>query len=156
MKINFLFTGKTKIPYIEQGVRDYLGRLKHYISGETIIVPDLKNTKNLTESVIRKKEGENIIKALPQSNLVILLDERGKEFSSLELSRFLNKKIMEGRDLCFVVGGAYGFSKELYKAADTMVSLSKLTFSHQMIRMILAEQIYRAFTIMRNEPYHHA
>ena len=156
MKINILFTGKTKIPYIEEGVRDYLGRLKHYISGETIIVPDLKNTKNLTENEIRIREGDNILKAIPQSNMVILLDERGKEYSSVELSQFLNKKFLEGRDLCFVVSGAYGFSKDVYKAADTKLSLSKLTFSHQMIRMILAEQIYRAFTILRNEPYHHA
>ncbi len=156
MKINILFTGKTKIPYIEEGVRDYLGRLKHYISGATIIIPDLKNTKNLTENEIRIREGNSILKAIPQSNMVILLDERGKEYSSVELSQFLNKKFLEGRDLCFVVGGAYGFSKEVYKAADTKVSLSKLTFSHQMIRMILAEQIYRAFTILRNEPYHHA
>jgi len=156
MKINFLFTGKTKIPYIEEGLRDYLGRLKHYISGETLIVPDLKNTKSLSESDIRKREGENIIKVLPHSNIIVLLDERGKEYNSVELSHFLNKKMLEGRDLCFVVGGAYGFSEDLYKIADTKLSLSKMTFSHQMIRMILAEQIYRAFTILRNEPYHHA
>lgn len=156
MKINLLFTGKTKIPYIDQGVSDYFNRLKHYIPIEILIIPDLKNSKNLSEKEIKKKEGENILKVLPANNFVVLLDERGKEYGSVDFSRFINIKLNESKDLCFVIGGAYGFSEAVYKKANTKISLSKLTFSHQMIRMIIAEQLYRAFTILRNEPYHHA
>ncbi|MCF8380439.1 MAG: 23S rRNA (pseudouridine(1915)-N(3))-methyltransferase RlmH [Bacteroidales bacterium] len=155
MKINLLFTGKTKIQYIDQGVTDYFARLKHYIPIDIIIVPDLKKVKNLSESEIKKKEGEGILKALPVNSIIVLLDERGKEYSSVAFSEFINKKLIESRDLCFVVGGAYGFSEEVYQKASAKISLSKLTFSHQMIRMIIAEQLYRAFTILRNEPYHH-
>lgn len=156
MKIYLLFTGKTKIPYIDQGVSDYFGRLKHYIPIEIVIIPDLKNSKNLSEKEIKKKEGENILKVLPANNFIVLLDERGKEYSSVDFSGFINKKLNEGKDLCFVIGGAYGFSEMVYQKANARISLSKLTFSHQMIRMIIAEQLYRAFTILRNEPYHHA
>ncbi|MCK4921505.1 MAG: 23S rRNA (pseudouridine(1915)-N(3))-methyltransferase RlmH [Bacteroidales bacterium] len=156
MKINLLFTGKTKIPYIDQGVSDYFKRLKHYIPIEIIIIPDLKNTKKLSEKEIKKKEGENILKVLPVSNFIILLDEKGKEYGSVDFSGFINTKLNEGKDLCFVIGGAYGFSETVYRKANAKISLSKLTFSHQMIRMIIAEQLYRAFTILRNEPYHHA
>lgn len=155
MKINLLFTGKTKIAYIEEGTADYLKRLKHYINCNQIIVTDLKNTKNMSEAEIKRKEGENILKAIPPANFVVLFDEKGKELSSLQLSSYLDRKMHEGKDICLIVGGAYGFSEEVYARADYKMSLSKLTFSHQMIRMIIAEQIYRAFSILRNEPYHH-
>lgn len=155
MKINLLFTGKTKIQYIESGLSDYLGRLKHYINIEVIVIPEIKKARNLSENEIKKKEGEGILKAIPGNNFIVLFDEKGKEYSSVGLSSFIQKKIIEARDICFVVGGAYGFSEEVYKIASAKISLSKLTFSHQMIRMIIAEQLYRAFTIIRNEPYHH-
>lgn len=155
MKINLLFTGKTKIQYIESGLSDYLGRLKHYINIEVIVIPEIKKAKNLSENEIKKKEGEGILKAIPDNNFIVLFDEKGKEYSSVDLSGFIQKKIIEAKDICFIVGGAYGFSEEVYKIASAKISLSKLTFSHQMIRMIIAEQLYRAFTIIRNEPYHH-
>lgn len=155
MKINLLFTGKTKIQYIESGLSDYLGRLKHYTSIEVIVIPEIKKAKNLSENEIKKKEGEGILKAIPDNNFIVLFDERGKEYSSVDFSGFIQKKLLEAKDVCFIVGGAYGFSEEVYKIASAKVSLSKLTFSHQMIRMIIAEQLYRAFTIIRNEPYHH-
>lgn len=155
MKLNLLFTGKTKIAYIEEGIADYLKRINHYINCKQIIVSDLKNTKNMSEAEIKRKEGENIIKAIPPANYVVLFDEKGKDFSSLQLSAFIDRKMLEGKDICLIVGGAYGFSEDVYGRADFKMSLSKLTFSHQMIRMIIAEQIYRAFSILRNEPYHH-
>jgi 23S rRNA (pseudouridine1915-N3)-methyltransferase len=156
MKIILLFTGKTKISYISEGLEDYLGRLKHYINIDVKILPDIKGTKSLSADQVKKREGEIIIKNIPPDTDIVLFDERGKQFSSNGLSDFFQKAIDNRRDLCFVLGGAYGFSPEVYKKATLMMSFSKLTFSHQMIRMIIAEQFYRAFTILKNEPYHHS
>ncbi len=155
MKITFIFTGKTKVSYIEEGLKDYFNRLVHYIKAEIIIIPDLKNTKSMTEAEIQKKEGELILSRIPKSSRIILLDERGKQFSSGELAIFFQNKIQKGLDFCLVIGGAYGFSKEVHEKANQKISLSRMTFSHQMVRMILLEQVYRAFTILKGEKYHH-
>lgn len=155
MKLIILFTGKTSISYINDGIADYFKRLKFYIKTEIIIVPDIKNTRSMPEQEIRKKEGENILNAIPSGSYIILLDKDGKVFSSEELAVFFNKRIIERRDICMIIGGAYGFSEDVYSKADNRMSLSKLTFSHQMVRMILLEQIYRAFSILKGEKYHH-
>ena len=156
MKITFLFTGKTKIGYIEEGIRDYFERLKHYVKTDLRIIPDLKNTKNMSETEQLRREGEGIIKELPPGNFIILMDEKGRKYSSVEFSRFLERKISEAKDISIVIGGAYGFSDDLVQKADMKISLSDMTFSHQMVRMILLEQVYRAFTILKGEPYHHS
>lgn len=155
MKIRFIFTGKTKFDYIDEGIQDYFSRLQHYINTEIKIIPDLKNTRNLSEEMQMKKEGELLLKELNPGELILLLDEKGKKFNSREFSGFLSKKMNEGRDVCMVVGGAYGFSDEIKQKSDVKISLSPMTFSHQMVRLILIEQVYRAFTILRREPYHH-
>lgn len=120
-----------------------------------IIVPDLRNAKNLSETDIKQKEGENILKHIPDNSSLIILDEKGKAYNSVELAGFFQKRINERRDICILVGGAYGFSEEIYEKADFKLSLSELTFSHQLVRLIFMEQIYRAFTIIRGEKYHH-
>ncbi len=155
MKIRFIFTGKTKFDYINAGIQDYFSRLKRYTKTEIQIVPDLKNTRNMSEKKQTEQESKLLMKVIHPSELVILLDEKGKKFNSMEFSGFLNKKMMEGRDICMVVGGAYGFSDEIMQKGDVKISLSPMTFSHQMVRLILVEQVYRAFTILRSEPYHH-
>jgi len=155
MKLTIIFTGKTKIPYIEEGIKDYYKRLGHYIKTEIKIIPDIKNTKSMNETEIQKKEGELILSKIPKSSLLFLMDEKGKQFSSEGLAYFFQKKIQEGRDFCLVIGGAYGFSREVIEKASFKISLSKMTFSHQMVRMILLEQIYRSFTILKGEKYHH-
>ncbi|MDO4229637.1 MAG: 23S rRNA (pseudouridine(1915)-N(3))-methyltransferase RlmH, partial [Capnocytophaga sp.] len=137
-------------------ISDYEKRLSHYVNFELQIISDIKNTKSLTEDQQKNKEGELILKQLENSFDVILLDERGKEYTSVGFSEFLQKKMNIGiRQLVFVIGGPYGFSDELYARANGKLSLSKMTFSHQMIRLFFIEQIYRAFTILKNEPYHH-
>lgn len=156
MKLSFVFTGKTKVDYIEQGISDYFKRLEHYIKTEIIIVPDLKNTRNMPPEEQMKKEAEAIMKIIPTNSFIILLDEKGKQMNSKAFAFYLNKKMVEGRDIFMIIGGAYGFSRDMKEKADVKISLSMMTFSHQMVRMILAEQVYRAFTIMRNEPYHHS
>ena len=156
MKITFLFTGKTKIAYIEEGIRDYHDRLKHYVKTGIRILPDLKNTRNMSEAEQMRREGESILKELPEGNFIILMDEKGKKYNSEAFSAYLGKKLNEGRDLCIVIGGAWGFSDEVKQKGDAQISLSDMTFSHQMVRMILMEQVYRAFTIMKGEPYHHS
>lgn len=155
MKLTFLFTGKTRINYIEKGIEDYFGRLKHYIKTEIRIIPDIRHTKNMPEAEQVKKEGEGILKEVPAVSTLILLDERGKKFSSLEFSEYMKKKILESKDIFMAIGGAYGFSEEVLNRGDIKISLSTMTFSHQMVRMILLEQVYRSFTIIRGEPYHH-
>ncbi len=155
MKLSFLFTGKTKINYIEQGILDYYNRLKHYVKTDIIIVPDIKNTRNMSVNEQKKREGEGIIKAIPDNSFLILLDDKGKKFDSEAFAYYLNRKMVEGRDICMLIGGPYGFSNEVIAKADIKISLSAMTFSHQMVRLILFEQVYRAFTIIRNEPYHH-
>ncbi len=156
MKFSFVFTGKTKISYIEEGILDYFKRLKHYVKSEIIIVPDIKNTRNMSQEEQVRKEGETLLKLFPENSFLILLDEKGKKYDSVSFASFLNKKMVEGRDICMAIGGPYGFAPEVREKSGASISLSSMTFSHQMVRMILLEQVYRAFTIMKNEPYHHS
>lgn len=156
MKATLLVIGKTDKDFVKKGIDEYQKRLVHYLPFEFNIIPDLKNTKNLSESQQKQKEGELILEKLKPTDTLILLDENGKEFSSVGFSKFMEQKMISGtRNLVFVIGGPYGFSEEVYKKAQGKVSLSKMTFSHQMIRMIFTEQLYRAMTILKGEPYHH-
>jgi 23S rRNA (pseudouridine1915-N3)-methyltransferase len=156
MQIKLIAIGKTDNKAIQELINEYSGRLGHYIRFELEVIPDLKHTKSLSEAVQKEKEGELILKKLLASDDLLLLDERGKNYSSLEFSDFLQKKMNSGlRQLVLVIGGPYGFSEEVYARANGKISLSKMTFSHQMIRPFLIEQVYRAMTILRNEPYHH-
>lgn len=156
MKLSFWFVGKTDADYIQQGMEVYLGRLKHYLPTEVHIIPDLKQRKSLSHEQQKTLEGKEILKRLEPSDQLILLDERGKSLSSLQLADYTQKRLNQGgKRLVFVIGGPYGFSQEVYQAAQGKLSLSPLTFSHQMIRLFLVEQLYRSFTILNNEPYHH-
>lgn len=156
MHITLLTVGKTDIPWVREGLNMYVSRLCHYVPFTLTEIPELKNVSSLDSSQIRLREGELILKSVRPSDDVILLDERGKEYRSLEFSAMLEEKLSRGgRDMVFVIGGAYGFSQKVYDRADGKISLSKMTFSHQIVRTIFAEQLYRAFTIMRGEPYHH-
>ena len=150
-----LTVGKTDVPWVKAGLDMYSERLAHYVRFELKEIPELKNAGALSEAQIKEKEGALILKAAGSSE-IILLDEHGREFRSVEFADELRKRLNRGgRDLVYVVGGAYGFSDEVYAAASSSISLSKMTFSHQMVRTIFAEQLYRAFTIMKGEPYHH-
>ena len=156
MKITFILNGKTEDDYIIKGFAVYEQRLKHYISFETIVIPALKNTKALSIEQQKQKEGELIFKNIQASDKLILLDENGKEYNSVNFSGFIQQQMNSGIKNCvFVVGGPYGFSEDIYKRANGKISLSKMTFSHQMVRLFFAEQLYRAMTILKNEPYHH-
>ena len=156
MKIALLVIGKTDANYLNEGIEEYNKRLQHYIPFEMQIIPDLKKTKNLTEEQQKEKEGELIIKHLQTSDYVVLLDELGKEFSSVQFSTYIEKKTHTvPKRLVFIIGGPYGFSESIYKLAKEKLSLSKMTLSHQMIRLFVIEQLYRAMTILNNEPYHH-
>lgn len=156
MKILLLAIGKTDDKNLKQLIENYENRLKHYIKFKLDIIPDIKNVKNLSESQQKEKEGELILKKLQPTDDLILLDENGKQFNSVEFSTYLQKKMNAGtKQLVFVIGGPYGFSDTIYKKAKGKISLSKMTFSHQMIRLFMTEQIYRGFTILKNEPYHH-
>lgn len=156
MQIKVLAIGKTDDKNLQVLIEKYLRRLVHYIQVDLELLPDIKNAKKLSVTEQKRLEGELILKKLKPGDQVVLLDEKGKEFRSMEFSRYLQKKMNAGtRQLVMVIGGPYGFSEEVYQRADGKLSLSKMTFSHQMIRLFLVEQIYRAFTILRNEPYHH-
>jgi len=156
MKIKLLCMGKTDTEFIIQGIKEYEKRLKHYIPYESILIPDIKQSKNLTEIQQKEKESEAILKLLKDSDYVVLLDENGKELSSVDFSKFVEKQIIMGiKSVVFIVGGPYGFSKQMYDRAKAKISLSKMTFSHQMVRLIFTEQLYRAMTILKGEPYHH-
>lgn len=155
MDIKLLTVGKTDVKWVKEGLDLYMSRLAHYVPFSLIEIPQFKNVSSFSKDQIKEKEGELILKQLRTSDLVWLLDERGKQYSSLEFADFLQKVMSRGRDIVFVIGGAYGFSKDVYARADGMVSISKMTFSHQMVRTVFAEQVYRAFTIIRGEPYHH-
>lgn len=156
MKIVFLTVGKTVDKHLISLQEDYQNRLKHYNPFEYIAIPELKNTRNLSESEQKEKEADLILKFIESTDELILLDENGKHFGSVEFSDFLTKKMLGSQKrMVFVVGGPYGFSQRVYSRANSMLSLSKMTFSHQMVRLIFVEQLYRAFTIMRGEPYHH-
>ena len=155
MKITLLVVGKTTDPRLQSLIEDYQQRLKHYIPFEFVVVPDIKNAKTLSQEQLKSAEGQAILAALTPSMDVLLLDEHGREFRSIEYADFLQKKMGSGKDLTLIIGGAYGFSKEVYARANGKIALSQMTFSHQMIRLMAIEQIYRAMTILRHEPYHH-
>ncbi|MBG26392.1 MULTISPECIES: 23S rRNA (pseudouridine(1915)-N(3))-methyltransferase RlmH [Croceibacter] len=156
MNIQLYAIGKTDQKLIEELTDIYTKRVSHYINFDFTIIPDIKNTKNLSIEQQKNEEGKLIMKQLETSDFVILLDENGKEFSSVNFSAYLQKRMNTGlKRLVFIIGGPYGFSTEVYSRANSKLSLSKMTFSHQMIRVFFIEQLYRAFTILRNEPYHH-
>ena len=155
MKITLLLTGKTADNRLASLIEDYQQRLKHYVSFDLVVIPDIKNAKSLSEEQIKTAEGEAMLRFFSPSMDVILLDEHGREFRSIEFADWLQKKMASGRDLTLVIGGPYGFSDAVYQRANGKLSLSQMTFSHQMIRVMAIEQVYRAMTILRNEPYHH-
>lgn len=156
MKIALIVIGKTDAGYFVEAIREYANRLVHYLPFEMEVIPDIKNVKNLSEMQQKEREGELILKALQPADYPVLLDEKGKEFTSMQFAAYLEKKMHTvSKRLVFVIGGPYGFSEAVYKAAAEKISLSKMTFSHQMIRLIFTEQLYRALTILHNEPYHH-
>lgn len=155
MDITLLTVGKTDVKWVKEGLDLYASRLSHYVPFTVTEIPQLKNVSALSREQIREREGELVLKALRPADEVILLDEHGREFRSVEFAKFLEEKTLRGRNLVFVVGGAYGFSEAVYARSDGKVSLSKMTFSHQMVRTVFAEQLYRAFTIIKGEPYHH-
>ena len=156
MQIRLIAVGKTDHTAIQTLLEEYIKRLGFYIKFELEIIPDLKNSKNLSEASQKEKEGELILKKVQTSDELVLLDEQGKQYSSVDFSDYLQKKMNAGlKQLIFVIGGPYGFSEEVYQRANGKISLSKMTFSHQMVRVFFVEQLYRAFTILRNEPYHH-
>tara|TARA_B100000768_G_C11232837_1_gene355889 strand:- start:783 stop:1256 length:474 start_codon:yes stop_codon:yes gene_type:complete len=156
MKIKLLAIGKTDNKQLIQLISEYQNRLKHYIKFEIEIIPDIKNVKNLSTSQQKDKEGALILSKLQNTDQLILLDDKGKEFTSIEFSNYLQKKMNSGiKQLVLVIGGPYGFSDTIYKKSTGKISLSKMTFSHQMIRLFIVEQLYRGFTILKNEPYHH-
>ena len=156
MKVRVLFTGKTADAWIRQGIEQYAARIRHYVAFELVEIPDLKQTASLSEEQIKTREGELILKALRPSDHLVLLDEHGARFSSVDWARNLEQKSAHlPKDCVFVIGGPYGFSDDVYAAAQQKLSLSKMTFSHQMVRLIFVEQLYRAMTIIRGEPYHH-
>jgi len=156
MKIKLLVVGKTDNRHLISLIDDYTKRLKFYIPFEMEIIPDIKREKNMSEANLKKAEGDAILKHIATADNVILLDEKGKSFSSVGFSKLLQKKMNSGlKTLVFVIGGPYGFGEDVYNRANGKISLSSMTFSHQMVRLFFVEQLYRAFTILRNEPYHH-
>lgn len=156
MKITLMVVGKTVDKSLIQMIEDYVKRLKFYTDFEMVIIPNLKNNKNMPFDVQKEKEGEMILRSLNDSDDVILMDEHGKEFSSIEFASYIQKKMTSGlKRLVFIIGGPYGFSPAVYARAGGKISLSRMTFSHQMVRLIFTEQLYRAFTILKGEPYHH-
>lgn len=156
MKLKLIFVGKTEEKYLKQGIDIYLKRLQHYIKTEVVVIPELKNTKSLSEAQQKEKEGELILNQVENSGTLVLMDEKGEDFTSMQWSKYLNKKMVSGtKTLHLVIGGPYGFSDAIYQKANHKISLSKMTFSHQMVRLFLVEQCYRGMTILKNEPYHH-
>lgn len=156
MTIKLIAVGKTDQNELQHLINVYISRLKHYVGFELSIIPDIKNSKNLSESQQKQKEGVQILKQITAADIFILLDEKGKSYDSVAFSDFLQKKMLSGqKKLVFVIGGPYGFSEEIYQRANGKISLSKMTFSHQMIRLFVVEQLYRGFSILKNEPYHH-
>lgn len=156
MKVSLVCIGKTDESYLSEGIETFQKRLKHYINFSLVVIPDIKNSRNLSREQQKSKEGELILKHIRSSDCVILLDERGKDYRSVEFADFLSKKMVAGtQHLVFLIGGPYGFDEQVLQRSDGKISLSKLTFSHQMVRLFFIEQLYRAFTILKNEPYHH-
>lgn len=155
MKTILILVGKTADKHFAAGINDYTERIGHYMPFEIITIPELKNTKNLTEEQQKQMEGDLIARQLQPSDTVVLMDEHGREFRSVEFAGWLEQKRNTARRLVFIIGGPYGFSGRIYDRANEKISLSRMTFSHQMVRLIFTEQIYRACTIIRGEPYHH-
>jgi len=156
MKIKIIAIGKTHKSFLIDGENEYLKRIKKYVAIEKIEIPDLKNAKKLTFNQIKEKEGKLLLSKIEPHSLIILLDEKGKDYTSIKFSKWMQDKMNRGyKNIIFLIGGAYGFSDDVYKVANEKIALSKMTFSHQMIRMLFTEQIYRAYTILNNEPYHH-
>lgn len=155
MKMKLFCIGKTNFSFVNEGKELYVKRLKHLVSFEMKVIPDVKNAKNMPVEELKKKEGQLLLKQTAPDDKLCLLDEKGSVYTSLKFAGFINKLTVNGtKQLCFVVGGAYGFSKEIYDRSDYMVSLSKMTFSHQLIRIVFLEQLYRAYTIIKGMPYH--
>ena len=155
MKVTLLVVGKTTDSHIDALIQEYQNRLTHYLPFALQVIPELKNTKALSPEQQKQAEGDLILKAVTANTDLILLDEHGKEFRSIEFADYLQKRMLSGRDVVFVVGGPYGFADTVYQRANGKISLSKMTFSHQMVRLFFVEQSYRAMTILRGEPYHH-
>lgn len=155
MKTTLILVGKTNGKLFNEGIDDYTKRIGHYTPFAVKVLPELKSTKSLSESQQKDKEGKMILKSISPSDFVVLLDEHGTEYRSMEFAKWIEKRRNGGRDLVFVIGGPYGFSPDVYNRADTLISLSRMTFSHQMVRLIFVEQLYRACTIIKGEPYHH-
>lgn len=155
MKTLLLLVGKTQDKHFIAGINDYAERIGHYMPFEIKVIPELRNTKSQSEQQQKTQEGELLLKQLQPSDTVVLLDEHGTEHRSIEFAAWLQKKQNTARRLVFIIGGPYGFSEAVYKRANEMVSLSRMTFSHQMVRLVFVEQIYRACTIIKGEPYHH-
>jgi len=155
MKTVLILVGKTTNKHISACIDDYVGRITHYMPFEILVIPELKNTKSLTFAQQKEREGELILRQIQDGDHVVLLDEHGKERRSIDFASWLEKKSQNVRRLVFVIGGAYGFADSVYQRGNEKVSLSQMTFSHQMVRMIFVEQVYRACTIIKGEPYHH-
>lgn len=157
MNVKLIVVSKTDVPYIQTGIDEYVDRLKHYCDFELVTIPALKNAGKATPEEVKEKEGELILKQLAKVDQAVLLDEHGKEYTSVGFSEYLQKQMNAGvRSLAFVIGGAYGFSPAVYAAAHHRISLSQMTFNHQMVRLFFLEQLYRAHTILRHEKYHNA
>lgn len=155
MNIKLIVVGKSESEHLRSWVEVYVKRLSHYIGFEIVTLPDVKNAKNLSVGELKEREGEMILRQIEKADKVVLLDEKGKEFSSIEFSKYLEKQMNASvRTLAFVVGGAFGFSPKVYEKIGERIAISRMTFSHQMIRLLVVEQIYRAFTILKGEPYH--
>ena len=155
MKLTLLVVGKTTDARLEALIGEYTQRLTHYVPFNIQVVPDLKNVKSLTQEQVKQQEGEGILKLISPSTYMILLDEHGKEYRSIDFAAYVQRLMAGGRDVTFVIGGPYGVSPAVYQRADAQVSISLMTFSHQMIRLLFVEQLYRAMTILHHEPYHH-
>jgi 23S rRNA (pseudouridine1915-N3)-methyltransferase len=156
MEVKLLTVGKTDVPWVKEGLDLYVSRLRHYVPFALVEIPQLKNVSAFTQDQIKEKEGELILRQVAPGDAVVLLDERGREYRSVEWADWIRQRLARGgKSLVFVIGGAYGFSQKVYDRAESLVSLSRMTFSHQMVRTIFAEQLYRAFTIIKGEPYHH-
>lgn len=157
MNIKLIVVSKTDIPYLQTGIDEYLGRLKHYCDLELVVVPALKNAGNLRPEEVKEREGELLLKQLERVDCTVLLDEHGKEYTSVGFSEFLQKQMNAAvRTMAFVIGGAYGFSPTVYAAAQHKMALSQMTFNHQMVRLFFLEQLYRAHSILRHEKYHNS
>ena len=156
MRIHLLLTGKTTQDFVRKGMDEYCKRLKHYLPFEAEVIPDFKNTRNLSFDQVKEQEGEMILTHFQPGDFIVLLDEHGQTLTSLEFAKYIEKKTHTvPKRLVFVIGGPYGFSKKVYVAAQEQIALSRMTFSHQLVRLVFTEQLYRAMTILGNEPYHH-